>query len=553
MHSNEDRALGRFYTPPTLVALVLGLARGTDCDNTPQRLWDPTCGDGAFLRGARDAGVPEDRLHGSDLDGHAIAGLREAMPAASLTHSDLFALTPRQLGTFDVIVGNPPFLRTERVAAADRARVRAQVQAQVGVPIPGSADISLLALVWCCRFLRPGGTLAFVLPCTVLDVSSGETLRSWLSENYRVRFVLDSVVEPWFVDAAVNTVVVVVQATRPGPVTFCRLAVPVSGALAGPLRAEKSHPGVSQRTLPGAALSAPRWSLLLRAPDLWFSLRERAGAGLVPTAARVTLSYGVKPGISDFFAPRPPPDVESSCLRPFLRTLRGQHRYRVTEADTPDRLFVVPPAIDPPPRARLWIEQGAARTSRGGVPYPEVPSVRGNAPWWRLSAPDIGPVLIPQFRASRHHILHNPERVAVNNSAWHGSFVDPAHEELGVALLNSTVMALGAEVLGRTNLGQGLLTLYGPELAAVPMPDPARFDGAVADTVRAAWARLVSRPVLPLEDELDQPDRQALDRAVCVGLGLDPTLAPTLGAAALTLMHTRLGLASKRRAQSSAR
>ncbi|MCO4773031.1 MAG: N-6 DNA methylase [Deltaproteobacteria bacterium] len=540
MHSTEDQRLGRFYTPDSLAAFVLALALE---GRRAHRLWDPTCGDGSFLRAASGRAT---QLVGTDLDEVAVRTLAAQLPEAHLTVTELFSVERAELGTFDAIVGNPPFLRTERVPPSQRAHMRARVTEATGVSIPGSVDTSLLALAWCCRFLRPGGRLAFVLPATALDVASGAGLRRWIATHHHVQWVVDSQVEPWFLNAAVNTVVVLVEAAPPGPTRFVRLRAPVCAQLGLDLLEDTVR---EVRTLPPSALETPRWSPLLRAPEVWFELLEAAGDRLVSLGQRLRLAYGTKPGISAFFAPRPPPDVEEHHLRPFLRTLRHQSRYRVLPEHTEDRLFVVPPGEALGPRAAAWVAEGAERTSRRGVPYPEVPSVKGNTPWWRLPEPRSGPVLLPQFRAARHHVLDNPEQLPVNNSAWHGTWHTPSHHGVGVGLLNASLMALGAEVLGRTNLGEGLLTLYGPELRALPMPDPGLYEGDAADAVRCAWKEMAGRDVLPFAEEARREDRRRLDTATLRGLGLPGELAEPIASAAVALLHTRERLATERRAR----
>ena len=98
MPSTPDQLLGRFYTPEPLARLVLQLAL-SDAPARP-RLWDPTCGDGSFLRLAPRTA---ERV-GTDVDGDAVHRLADALPQASVSQRDLFTLDPAELGTFDVIV-----------------------------------------------------------------------------------------------------------------------------------------------------------------------------------------------------------------------------------------------------------------------------------------------------------------------------------------------------------------------------------------------------------------------------------------------------------------
>ena len=541
-----DKDLGRFYTPPAVARLALALAVGPL--EAPAwrsaRIWDPTCGDGGFLRQAALVGAPRAHLVGHDVDGAALGRLRSAVPGAAVQEADLFDLAPTAVGTFDAIAGNPPYVRHERMDPARQRRIAAELGAVLGVAVPGGLDLSVLATLHALRFLAPGGRLAFVLPATWLDTGRAHPVRSALAARYRLRAVVESRTEVWFPDAAVNTVIAVFEEGPPGPTVFAQVdrADPRDAAaiLAGTIGRAVAHTTLHD---------APSWSPFLRAPAVWFDvLSADAEAFTVPRPV-LTLKYGTKPGISAFFAPRDPQElggVEASCLRPFLRTLRGIDSYTVRSRDVSGRLFVAPPG-EPPPGARAWIERGAQQTTRAGLPVPEAPSVRANRPWWRLAPPRSGDVLVPQFRAARHHVIANPDGVLVNNSAWWGAWVDPAHRSLGAPLLNTSWMALAAEVLGRVNLGEGLLTLYGPELQRLPIPDPRRISSAATAAIADAWAPIAARRVLPFLDEADQPDRARLDAAVLGAIGLDPALAGPIRAAARELLDARLTLAHKRR------
>ena len=556
MAEGSAKRYGRFYTPAGVADLALALALRSDDD----RIWDPTCGDGGFLRRAAARGHRADLLTGHDIDVDACASAGQALPGARVQPADLFALDPASVGPFDAIVGNPPFVRNERLPADRRRELRRRVAQGLGWEPPAQADLSVLALLHCLRFLAPGGRLAFVMPNTWMDAGFGDAVRRWLMEHFDLIAVVESRTEPWFPEVRVNTVVVALRRPlhgedAPAP-TFARCLAPADRQLGEAILAGLPDPRLQlRRARPGQG----RWSPLLRAPDVWFEVLERAGDRLVRLGDRdrplLRRAYGTKPGITAFFCPEPAQldafGVEPALRRPFLRTLKGLSRYEVRSHDVEGELFVCPAEPDPErwPGAVAWIRRGETRRTARGVPWPDVPSVRTNELWYVLGKVRSGDVILPQFRAERHHVIANPDHVPVNNSAWWGSWLDPAHLEVGVALLNSTWMALAAEVLGRVNLGEGLLTCYGPDLDALPLPDPSRFvDNEAGAGLLEAWASLVRRPVLSLVEEVTRPDRVALDHAVLAGLGLDPSFGDRIRRHAARLCGERLGLATSLRA-----
>lgn len=551
--TDDPRATGRFYTPPPVADLVLELARRGPSDT----VWDPTCGDGVFLRAARQRAHPPQRLFGTDIDGAALG--RIDIEGADLRQTDLFALDPDDLPPMDAIVGNPPFVRLERMDPGYRAWVRGRVEQALGFPPPPQADLSMLVLLYCTRFLAEGGRLAFVMPATFLEAAASQPVRRWLLEEFGLKAVLESRREPWFPAVSVNTVVVALEQGCEEAV-FGQLLEPASG------RAAHAALGLAEgdvdvRTLPRDELLAfPRWSEPLRAPQAWFDVLREA-RGLRPLRAWkpkfLELKYGTKTGISPFFAPRgrglADAGVEAPYRRPFLRSLRDVDAYTVRAEDVQTELLHWEgddPSKAEAPGLHRWIRKGTRSRTAAGVRWPQVQSVRGNRPWYRLRRVETGDVLIPQFRAARHVVHANPDGVPVNNSAWWGRFTDPAHAEIGLAMLNASWTALAFEVCGRVNLGEGLLTAYGPDLQRLPLPHPRRFVGTPEGAALvAAWESMQQRDVLPWAQEVEKSDRIALDAAFFAALGVrDPAVGHAVRQGALTRLTERTALAGALRA-----
>ncbi len=564
MQHSQRLRYGRFYTESRVASLALAL-----CEMQPgDRVWDPTCGDGVFLREAAQGGQAPSTLHGCDIDEAAISSCAQALPGAQLRTTDLFALEPADIGTFDVIVGNPPYVRNERLPAARRAQLRARMRVVLGFEPPAQCDLSLLALLQALRFLSPGGRLAFVMPNTWMDASFARSIRPWLLKRFFLRAVVESRSEAWFPEASVNTIIVVLQAPGPGigdsPCCFAQLLGSTESELAPSLLDPEVGAGEWVRRtwvnpeeliVSGSNQPPSRWSSFLRAAPVYFEMLKRAGPGLMRLGDSerplLTRGYGTKVGISAFFSPRKPQQfqrfkVEEEHQKPFVRSLRGLHRYVLRSSDIDARVFLyqenrVKGAASP--GAERYIRWGEQQT-RGGIPWPQVPSVRGNQPWYQLPELRTGEVILPQFRMDRHYMLSNPEGLPVNNSAWWGTWLNPAHRDVGIALLNSTWLALSTETVGRVNLGEGLLTCYGPDLDDIHIPDPDLFvDTPAGERLLTAWKQLSGRAVLPLDREIEKGDRKELDAAVLAGLRLDSALLRPMQLAASSMLKERLQLA----------
>jgi SAM-dependent methyltransferase len=160
-----DHVLGRALDP---VLAARSSATGL-------RVLDPACGDGRFLAAAaerverRFGAVPPGCLVGVDVDPGATAVARARLgPVADIVTADALAGGWPD-GSFDVVVGNPPFLN--QLAGATRRRVRSAL----GGPY---ADSAALFLAQALRAVRPdGGRVGFVLPHSLLATRDTAPIR----------------------------------------------------------------------------------------------------------------------------------------------------------------------------------------------------------------------------------------------------------------------------------------------------------------------------------------------------------------------------------------
>jgi hypothetical protein len=108
------------------------------------------------------------------------------------------------------------------------------------------------------------------------------------------------------------------------------------------------------------------------------------------------------------------------------------------------------------------------------------------------------------------------------------------------AYLNSTVVALMAEVLGRRGLGQGALDFPPEDWKHVLVPKPEVFDHTTTKQLTSLWEKLKSLPPRGIETEIRQADRRALDEVVFDVLGLTVGEREAVYEAVVGLVRSRL-------------
>lgn len=172
--------------------------------------------------------------------------------------------------------------------------------------------------------------------------------------------------------------------------------------------------------------------------------------------------------------------------------------------------------------ALKYIRDGEKRATKDKMRWPEVPSVLSRKHWYSVPQNEVSDFLILRFRDRRHYAPVNPKNLSVGDTVFVGEFRDKSHNEFGCAFLNSVLMALFAEVFGRTNLGDGLLTTYGPEIEILPLPlkNVSKLNRKEVKELSAFFRKLGRRKVLPFNKEIKRKDRKEFEKAVFESLGL---------------------------------
>ncbi len=584
----KQRRWGQFYTAPEVVDLVLGF-----CLRRPDdRLLDPSCGEGAFLarassyqRWLANSGLkdPGRTLWGVEIDTEAVAAARERLAADGdefyphLLVRDFFSLRPGEdpelPETFDCVVGNPPYTRSEWLGQVEgdpgykQSLMDNATAGSDGKPIARlsrRAGLHAYFLVHAAKFLRPGGRFGFVVSNSWLDVDYGAGLKQFLLDRFKIVSIIESAVEHWFSDARVNTCLLILERCDDPPgrnlnrVRFARLRRPLAEFIEldpdGPGRAVEVE-GLIMRLMPPRTrlagdvsvrvvfqeeLSAgDKWGAYLRAPEVFFSTRSR------PTATNlgelVSLRRGQTTGANPFFYLGRQQvarwTVEPEYLRPLLKSPKEVGTIRVGPADLPQRALVVPDS-----RAALqgtnalhYVEWGE---SQG---YHRRPTCARRPVWFSLPMHGgPGPHLAwPKGIWNRHFVLLLDGDVVVDQQFYELT-AEPHLVRPLAAVLNSSWVALQTELLGRSNFGEGVLWLAGYELLTLSVPDLRPLSPAELGQLESALDKLVDAPLLPISEQVAQPARQALDAIVFDLLGLEVGERTAVVEAAVELADTRI-------------
>ena len=222
-------------------------------------------------------------------------------------------------GRFDIVLGNPPYVRMELVKP-----IKPHLQSRFSVAAD-RADLYAYFFELGVDRLKPGGRLGYISSSTFFRTGSGKPLRAFLAERTEVESVVDFGDLQVFDGVTTYPAIVTVRKTD-GAVVAGDLSYLTARSLPDDLGRVF---GQESRLMPRARLTAGTWRFESDALD---AIRAKMAAGRRRLAEVYGPPlYGIKTGLNDAFvltrderdavvarAERTPGDRSANLLKPFL-------------------------------------------------------------------------------------------------------------------------------------------------------------------------------------------------------------------------------------------
>lgn len=183
-NNTAQKLRGGYYTPKQLTDFIVNWAINVNEDLS---VLEPSCGDGAFLESLKNKISQNSKCIAIELEKD------EADKAKNVTkdkknvvvkNTDFFKEFHDELcdNEFDVIVGNPPYIRYQYLTAEQR-EVQSQILIRNGMKSNKLINAWVSFVVACVQVLKRNGKIGLVIPAELLQVAYAEDLRLFLSNN----------------------------------------------------------------------------------------------------------------------------------------------------------------------------------------------------------------------------------------------------------------------------------------------------------------------------------------------------------------------------------
>lgn len=180
-----DKLRGGYYTPREISEFITNWA----ISDTSESVLEPSCGDGSFIKvlnncykklGATDEQIKSNVL---GIEQDEIEAQKASQYGATIICNDFFDYYQNNVDDctkFDVIIGNPPYIRCKDFKEEYR-KIAFDLMGKHGFKPNRLTNIWIPFLVLSCKALKPNGRLGMVLPAELFYVDYAAETREFLN------------------------------------------------------------------------------------------------------------------------------------------------------------------------------------------------------------------------------------------------------------------------------------------------------------------------------------------------------------------------------------
>lgn len=167
-----------------------------------------SCGDGVFVQALIDRGVPVSNIYACDIDESICKTISDILPKENFRLGSFFAQTD-WIGKFDVVIGNPPFVRIHNIPKDIKQEINNFDFCF------GMYDLYYAFYEFGLKMLKPNGILLYISPNGFTKNASGVKMREYIEKNNLLAYFEDFLNEQKFEGYSTYTCIMMLTTSRP--------------------------------------------------------------------------------------------------------------------------------------------------------------------------------------------------------------------------------------------------------------------------------------------------------------------------------------------------
>lgn len=180
-NATKQKLKGAYYTPPAIADFILrwGINGGNNAE-----ILEPSCGDGVFLECIVNGNMLYKSVTAIEYENEEAKKARAIkLHDSNVVNGDFhrFCLDTEQ--RFDLVVGNPPFIRYQYYNEAQQV-LADQIFKNAKLKRTKLTNAWVTFVVGCTQLLREKGKMGFVIPSELLMVKYAHQLRKYLAKTF---------------------------------------------------------------------------------------------------------------------------------------------------------------------------------------------------------------------------------------------------------------------------------------------------------------------------------------------------------------------------------
>ena len=179
--ASAEKLRGAYYTPPAIASFILhwGINGGQDAD-----ILEPSCGDGVFLECMRDENMLFNTVTAIEYEAAEANKARTlGLHDSEVINQDFHRFCLDTDKRFDLVVGNPPFIRYQYYDPAQQ-KLADEIFNNAKLKRTKLTNAWVTFVVGCTQLLRDNGKMGFVIPSELLMVKYAQELRKYLAKTF---------------------------------------------------------------------------------------------------------------------------------------------------------------------------------------------------------------------------------------------------------------------------------------------------------------------------------------------------------------------------------